>query len=105
MIEKIFAAKTPEARIFVRGKVNNYVSEMLNTEKERINNYAKLHNAKVKLTQRGDDLLLINSGVATSSLRFSEMEKGSDFLRSIIDNIRLNSQIKDGKRLPKDIIA
>lgn len=105
MIGKIFAAKTPEARIFVRGKVNNYVSEMLNTEKEKINNYAKLYDVNVNLAQKGDDLLLINSGVTTSSLRFSKMQKGSDFVKSIIDNIRLNGRIKEGKGSLNDIIA
>ena len=105
MIGKLSMAKDLDTRIFVKGKVNNYVSEMLNTEKERINNYARLHNVKVNLAQKGDDLMLINSGTATSSLRFSKMEKGSDFLRSIIDNIRINSQLKEGKGMPKDIIA
>lgn len=105
MIGKTSMAKDLDTRIFVKGKVNNYVSERLNTEIERISNYAKLHNVKVNLAQKGDDLMLINSGAVTSSLRFSKMESGRDFLRSIIDNIRLNSQIKDGKRFSKDIIA
>lgn len=105
MIGRLSAAKNLDTRICVKGKVNNYVSEMLDMHKERINNYAKLHDVKVKIAQRDDNSMLINSGVLTSRLDFKKMESAREFLWSIIDNIRANSRIKEGKALGKEFLA
>ena len=73
--------------------VCDYVRETIDGKWATIGEYAKRHNTKVFIEQRGDELL-VNSGALTE--RFNFMKCSADkFVDNITANIRKNSHIKE----------
>jgi len=78
-----------------------YINDMISKHFKDIHAAAKSHNTVLTLAQKGEDILLINSGALTSTLDVSKMEKAKQFVDKIIGNIRANSVIRSGEGMEK----
>ena len=82
--------------------VNNYVRETIDGKWATIGEYAKKHNTKVLIEQRGDELF-VNSGALTERFNFMKCSAG-EFVDNIIANIRKNSLIKENQTTIKNVL-
>ena len=82
--------------------VNNYVRETIDGKWATIGEYAKKHNTKVLIEQRGDELF-VNSGVLTERFNFMKCS-AEKFVDNIIANIRKNSLIKENQTTIKNVL-
>ena len=82
--------------------VNNYVRETIDGKWATIGEYAKKHNTKVLIEQRGDELF-VNSGALSERFNFMKCSAG-EFVDNIIANIRKNSLIKENQTTIKNVL-
>ena len=82
--------------------VNSYVRETIDGKWATIGEYAKKHNTKVLIEQRGDELF-VNSGALTERFNFMKCSAG-EFVDNIIANIRKNSLIKENQTTIKNVL-
>lgn len=80
---KIIGELTPNCRNLLYNK----------SSKGRLEKVAYNYQKKLTLAQKGEDLLLINSGSKTSCLRISETKDSEDFFTKIITNLFENRNL------------
>lgn len=100
---QVFQAKMPktkpnELRVKVLGEVNGYIEKRLADGSAFYEKMARDYGiASLNLAQKGDYLLINAGGPKTTAYNWKKAEIGRDFDLAIVNNIRENSQIREGK--------
>ena len=82
--------------------VDNYVRETIDSKWSTIGEYAKKHNTKVSIAQRGEELF-VNSGALTECFNFMKCSS-KEFIDNIMANIRKNSNINKNRTTIKKVL-
>jgi hypothetical protein len=85
--------KIPQIKII--GELTPNCRKLLynNSSKDKLEKVAYNYRKELTIAQKGEDLLLINSGAKTSCLRISETKNSEDFFTRIITNLFENRNL------------
>ena len=94
---KITPLQMATERFNIVGELNGYASEMIRELSPKI--YKLTEYNPITIAQKGD-LLMCNSGARTSVLNLKEMEKASEIMDMIVENVHKNARLNTtGRRL------